>query len=83
VTKGANLWLSVKLTDLKNRGMEDILVACMNSTKGNPDAIAAEFPQTEVQLCIVHMVRNSPLRTWPQSSSISFERPSASSRMRS
>lgn len=57
-TEGAKFWLSV-LTELKNRGLEDILIACVDGLKGFPDAIAAEYPQTKVQLCIVHMVRNS------------------------
>ena len=56
--EGARFWLSV-LTELKNRGVQDILIACVDGLKGFPDAIAAEFPQTRVQLCIVHMVRNS------------------------
>ena len=57
-TEGAKFWLSV-LMELKNRGLEDILIACVDGLKGFPDAIAAEYPQTKVQLCIVHMVRNS------------------------
>ncbi len=57
-TEGAKFWLSV-LTELKNRGLEDILIACVDGLKGFPDAIAAEYPQTKIQLCIVHMVRNS------------------------
>ena len=47
------------LTKLKIRGLEDTLIACVGGLKGFPDAIAAEYPQTRVQLCIVHMVRNS------------------------
>lgn len=47
------------LTELKNRGVEDILIAAVDGLKGFPDAIAAVFPRTQVQLCIVHMVRNS------------------------
>ncbi len=57
-TEGAKFWLSV-LTELKNRGLEDILIACVDGLKGFPDAIAVEYPQTKVQLCIVHIVRNS------------------------
>lgn len=57
-TEGAKFWLSV-LTELKNRGLEDILIACVDGLRGFPDAIAVEYPQTKVQLCIVHMVRNS------------------------
>jgi putative transposase len=47
------------LTELQHRGVEDILIACVDDLKGFPDAINAVFPQTNVQLCIVHMVRNS------------------------
>lgn len=56
--EGAKFWLSV-LTELKNRGVQDVLVACVDGLTGFPDAIAAVFPKTQVQLCIVHMVRNS------------------------
>ncbi|WP_288842690.1 IS256 family transposase [uncultured Deefgea sp.] len=56
--EGAKFWLSV-LTELKTRGVQDILIACVDGLKGFPDAIAVEFPHTRVQLCIVHMVRNS------------------------
>lgn len=51
-------WLSV-LTELKNRGIKDVFVACVDGLPGFPDAIGAVFPKTQVQLCIVHMVRNS------------------------
>ena len=54
----ANLWLGV-LTDLQNRGMEDILIACVDGLSGFPDAIRSVFPDTDVQLCIVHQIRNS------------------------
>lgn len=57
-TEGANFWLSV-LTDLNNRGLEDILIACVDGLTGFPDAINAIFPQTEVQLCVIHQIRNS------------------------
>ena len=57
-TEGAKFWLSV-LTELKNRGLNDILIACVDGLKGFPEAIQAEYPQTRIQLCIVHMVRNS------------------------
>lgn len=57
-TEGAKFWLSV-LSELKNRGLQDILIACVDGLKGFPDAINAEYPDTKVQLCIVHMVRNS------------------------
>ena len=56
--EGANFWLNV-LTDLRNRGVEDILIACVDGLKGFPDAIRSVFPQTTVQLCIVHQIRNS------------------------
>lgn len=57
-TEGAKFWLSV-LTELKTRGVEDILIACVDGLKGFPQAIEAVYPETRVQLCIVHMVRNS------------------------
>ena len=57
-SEGANFWLQV-LTDLNNRGVEDILIASVDGLKGFPEAINAIFPQTEVQLCIVHQIRNS------------------------
>jgi len=57
-SEGANFWLSV-LTDLKNRGVDDILIASVDGLTGFPDAIATIYPDTEVQLCIVHQVRNS------------------------
>lgn len=57
-TEGAKFWLSV-LTELKSRGLEDILIACVDGLKGFPEAIDSEYPKTRVQLCIVHMVRNS------------------------
>jgi len=56
--EGAKFWLSV-LTELKTRGVKDIFIACVDGLTGFPDAINAVFPQTKVQLCIVHMVRNS------------------------
>lgn len=56
--EGANFWLGV-LTDLQNRGVQDILIACVDGLKGFPDAIASVFPDTEVQLCVVHQIRNS------------------------
>lgn len=56
--EGAKFWLGV-LTDLKNRGVEDIFIACMDGLTGFPDAVRAVYPKTKVQLCIVHMVRNS------------------------
>lgn len=56
--EGAKFWLAV-LTELKNRGVQDILIACVDGLKGFPEAIAAVYPETRIQLCIVHMVRNS------------------------
>ncbi len=56
--EGAKFWLQV-LTELKNRGVQDILIACIDGLTGFPDAIAAVYPKTQIQLCIVHMVRNS------------------------
>ena len=56
--EGANYWLSV-LTDLNNRGVKDILIACIDGLTGFPEAIKAIFPETEIQLCIVHQIRNS------------------------
>lgn len=57
-TEGAKFWLSV-LTELQNRGVQDILIACVDGLSGFPEAIETAFPQTRIQLCIVHMVRNS------------------------
>jgi putative transposase len=56
--EGAKFWLGV-LTELKNRGLEDMLIACVDGLSGFPEAIEAVYPKTQVQLCIVHMVRNS------------------------
>ena len=56
--EGAKFWLNV-LTELQNRGVKDILIACVDGLKGFPDAINTVFPGTQIQLCIVHMVRNS------------------------
>jgi putative transposase len=56
--EGAKFWLSV-VTELKTRGVEDILIACVDGLKGFPEAIETVFPKTQVQLCIVHMIRNS------------------------
>ena len=55
-TEGAKFWLSC-LTDLKNRGLSDIFIACVDGLSGFPEAIRAAYPQTSVQLCIVHLVR--------------------------
>jgi transposase-like protein len=56
--EGAKFWAGV-LTELKNRGVEDILIACMDGLTGFPDALHAIYPNTRIQLCIVHMIRNS------------------------
>jgi putative transposase len=57
-TEGAKFWLRV-MNELKNRGIEDILIAIVDGLKGFPDAITAIFPQAQVQTCIVHLIRNS------------------------
>ncbi|WP_293879443.1 IS256 family transposase [Sphingobacterium sp. UBA1498] len=62
--EGAKFWLSV-LSDLKQRGVEDILVACVDGLKGFPEAIESIYPKTQVQLCIVHQIRSS-LRYVPE-----------------
>jgi transposase-like protein len=56
--EGAKFWMGV-LSELKNRGVHDILIACMDGLTGFPEAVRAVYPQTRVQLCIVHMIRNS------------------------
>ena len=56
--EGAKFWLNV-LTELQNRGVKDVLIACVDGLKGFPDAINTVYPQAQIQLCIVHMVRNS------------------------
>ncbi len=57
-SEGAKFWLNV-LTELKNRGLKDIFIACVDGLKGFPDAIESVFSDTQIQLCIVHMVRNT------------------------
>lgn len=57
-SEGANFWLEI-LTDLQNRGVEDITICCVDGLKGFPDAIQSVFPKTAVQLCAVHQIRNS------------------------
>lgn len=57
-SEGANFWLSV-VSDLKNRGVEDILITCVDGLTGFSDAIHSVFPQTEVQRCIIHQIRNT------------------------
>lgn len=57
-TEGARFWANI-MAELSNRGVKDILIACVDGLKGFPEAIKAVFPETDIQLCIVHMVRNS------------------------
>ena len=57
-SEGAKFWLGV-VTELQNRGVKDIFIACVDGLKGFPEAIEAVFPHTEIQLCLVHMIRNS------------------------
>jgi len=57
-TEGAKFWLHV-LTELKNRGVRDMFIGCVDGLKGFPEAMETVFPATQVQLCLVHMVRNS------------------------
>jgi putative transposase len=57
-TEGPKFWLMVT-TELRNRGVQDIFIACVDGLKGFPEAIEAVFPKTQVQLCIVHLIRNS------------------------
>ena len=71
--EGAKFWLNV-LTELQNRGVKDILIACVDGLKGFPDAISTAFPDTQVQLCIVHMVRNSlKYVTWKDYKAVTAE----------
>lgn len=57
-TEGAKFWLQI-VTELKNRGVQEIFIACVDGLKGFPEAIESVYPETQVQLCIVHMVRHS------------------------
>lgn len=57
-SEGANFWLSV-ITDLKNRGVQDVLIACVDGLTGFSDAIHSVYPDTEVQRCIIHQIRNT------------------------
>lgn len=72
-TEGAKFWLSV-MTELKNRGLQDIFIACTDGLKGFPEAIEAVYPQTQIQLCIVHQVRHS-LRyvSWKQRKAVAAD----------
>jgi transposase-like protein len=68
--EGAKFWLKV-CTELQNRGVKDILIACIDGLKGLPDAIKTAFPEVEIQLCIIHMIRNS-IKYIPHNSSKEF-----------
>jgi transposase-like protein len=57
-SEGSKFWMHV-LNDMKNRGVEDILIACVDGLKGFPEAIKAMFPQTDVQVCVVHQIRHT------------------------
>lgn len=57
-TEGANFWLTV-LTELNNRGVQDIFIACIDGLTGFPEAINSVFPKTEIQLCVIHQIRNT------------------------
>jgi putative transposase len=57
-SEGANFWLGV-LNDLKQRGVADLLIACIDGLKGFPEAIQTIYPHTEIQSCVVHQIRNS------------------------
>lgn len=57
-SEGANFWLSV-ITELRNRGVQDILIACIDGLKGFPDAIRTIFPKIKIQLCVIHQIRNT------------------------
>jgi putative transposase len=70
-TEGAKFWMGI-LTDLKNRGGQDLFITCVDGLTGFPEVIAATFPQTLVPLCIVHLVRNSniiPMFSFPSRNS--------------
>jgi len=71
--EGSKFWLSV-FNDLKNRGIEDCFVACVDGLKGLPEAIEAVFPKTQVQLCIVHKIRNSlKYVTWKERKAVATD----------
>ena len=72
-TEGAKFWLSV-MTELKNRGLNDIFIACTDGLKGFPEAIESVYPETQIQLCIVHQVRHS-LRfvSWKQRKTVAAD----------
>jgi putative transposase len=69
--EGARFWLGI-LTELKSRGVEDILIACVDGLRGFPDAIATVYPRTQIQLCLVHLVRSSTrFVSWKERKSVS------------
>ncbi len=71
--EGSKFWLNI-LTQLKNRGVADILIACVDGLTGFPEAIEAAYPKAQVQLCIVHMVRNSlKYVSWKQRRSVAAD----------
>ena len=57
-TEGANFWQRV-VTEISNRGVKDILIACVDGLKGFPDAIQSVFPKVEIQQCVIHQIRNT------------------------
>lgn len=59
--ESAKFWLSI-MNGLKNRGVKDILIACVDGLSGFPQAIEAVYPKTEIQQCIIHQIRNSSLK---------------------
>jgi putative transposase len=72
-TEGAKFWLAV-MNELKNRGVQDILIAVIDGLKGFPEAITAVFPETEIQTCIVHLIRNSlSFCNWKQRQAVARE----------
>ena len=71
--EGAKFWLQV-MTEMKNRGVEDVFIACVDGLKGFPEAIEAVFPKAQVQLCIVHLVRHSlNYVSWKQRKNVAAE----------
>lgn len=71
--EGAKFWLQV-VTELRNRGVKDILIACVDGLKGFPEAIESIFPKTQIQLCIVHMVRRSlNYVSWKQRKDVAYD----------
>ncbi len=72
-TEGAKFWLTI-LSELRNRGMKDVFIACVDGLNGFPEAIETMFPKTLVQLCIVHMVRNSlKFVSWKQRQAVAVD----------